>query len=394
MSLQIDNVEHACNLIARQIQDVYTDLTLHFIVHTKGQLRESIALSEHEIIRHPAGDTGRMILQRTLETDHSSFLGMAVASRKTMLGFSSKDSVLALFNINIDDYADISEAKTHIYHLAWHAIDLTEIRQRPEHRRKFYNGPMIPKRSPINLAKANLQADVFAAVMTGLHGNAGTINTLAQSRGWNSLVPIAHQRAEDFPFIIAMEASEFVYSELERNKIPRSKYVETAKQISLEVGITFDETSIRQWWSFAEPAQDMAWRGHNEEEILGAAVFTSENPYVRATGYLVSEVTGITPRRLSEKDETYNSFANQKNQILHRELMEQTFEGAITLGLQEESGRALLNAANMQNENLSEGKILGWCASALNPQRRLSNRPSWPASSRIKPPASILKGKL
>lgn len=366
MTLQIENVEHACNLIARQIQEIYTDLTLHFIIHSKGQLKESTALSEHEIIRHPAGETAQAILQRAPKTDHSSFLGMAVATQKTMLGFSSKDSVLGLFNVNIDDYADVREAKTHIYHLAWHAIDLMSIRQRPEHRRKFRSGPMIPKRSPTNLAKANLQADVFAAVMSGLHGEAETITLLAQNRGRTSLLPVAHQRAEDFPFIIAMEASEFVYSELERNKIPRSKYIETAKQLSLEVGITFDEASIRQWWAFAQPAQDMAWRGHSDQEILGAAVFTSEDPYVRATGYLVSEVTGITPRRLNERDGTYNSFANQKkNQMLHREIMEETFEGAIMIGLEEESGQALLNAANAQNEELTEGKILGWCASAL-----------------------------
>lgn len=367
MTLRIDSVENACSLVARQIQDVYADLTMHFIVHSRGQLNERVALSEHEVIRHPAGDTARAILRKIPKTDYSSFLGMAVAHQKTMLGLSSRDHILALFNINTDIYSDIREVRTHLYHLAWHAIDLMDIRKRPEYRRKFRSGPMIPKRSPMNLSKANLQADVFAGVMAGLHGDGDAIEALARLRGEQSLTQLSEQRAEDYPFIISLEASVFAYSELERNKIARSKYIETARQISLEVGYTFDEASIKQWWAYSEPAQDMAWRGYKPEEILGAAVFSSENPYVRATAYLVSEVTGIEPLSPTEGGaESYNPFANQeKNKLLHRELMESTFRQAMTLGLEEESSRALRNAANAQNESLTEGRILGWCASAL-----------------------------
>lgn len=366
MGIRIDSVENACSLIARQVQDVYGDLTMHFIVHGKGQMNERIALSEHEVIRHAAGDTARAILRKVPKADHSSFLGMAVSLQKTNFGLSSKDHVLALFNINIDNYTDLSEAKTHIYHLAWHAIDLMDIRKRPEYRRKFKSGPMIPKRSPMNLARANLQADAFAAVMQGLNGDAEALDLLAVLRGRNALVQLSEQRAEDFPYIIALEAAQFAYSELERNKIARSKYIETARHISLEIGYTFDEASVKQWWAFSEPAQDMAWRGYKPEEILGAAVFTSENPYVRATAYLVSEVTGIEPLTSHEIAQAYNAFANQeKNKLLHREIMQATFEEAISIGNEEESARALLDAANTQNENMTEGRILGWCASAL-----------------------------
>ena len=366
MGLRIDSVESACALIARQTQEAYNDLAMHFIVHGKGQLNERIALSEHEIIRHPAGDTARSILKKIPKTDYSSFLGMAVAQQKGFLGLTSKDHVLALFNVNVDNYADIRDAKVHLYHLVWHAIDLMDIRQRPEYKRKFKSGPMIPKRSPMNLAKANLQADVFAAVMAGLHGDGDALDMLANMRGSNALIQLSEQRAEDFPYIIALEAAQFAYSELERNKIARSKYIETARHISLEVGYTFDETSIKQWWAFSEPSQDMAWRGYSPQEILGAAVFTSENPYVRATAYLVSEVTKIEPLHSHEITEAYNPFANQeKNKLLHREIMQATFEEAITLGSEEDSARALLNAANAQNEKLTEGRILGWCANAL-----------------------------
>ena len=361
-----EQVEQACSLISRQVQEIYPEMTLHFVVHGTGQLRERITLSEHEVIRHRAGDTARTILQKVAKSETSSFLGMAVAQEKTLLGLSTKDHIIALFTVNANSYEDLREARANLYHLVWHALDLMDIRKKANYKRKFKSGPMIPKRSPMNLARANLQADVFAAVMCGLNGDSETLNFIASLRGRLALKSLPEQRAEDYPFIIALEACQFAYSELERNKIPRSRYIETARQMATEVGMTFDEASVRQWWAFSEPAQDMAWRGHTPAEILGAAVYTSEDPYVRATGYLVSEVTGIEPARPKEDDVYYNAFANQeRNRQLHRERVDSAFEEAILLGLEEESARPILDVANEQNEHLTEGRIIGWCASAL-----------------------------
>ena len=361
-----EQVEQACAMISRQVQEIYPEMTLHFVVHGNGQLRERITLSEHEVIRHEAGDTARTILQKVPKTERSSFLGIAVAQEKTLLGLSTKDHIMALFTVNAQDYADIREARTSIYHLVWHAIDLMDIRKKANYKRKFKSGPMIPKRSPMNLARANLQADVFAAVMNGLNGDSETLNFVADMRGRSALTSHPERRAEDYPYIIALEACEFAWSELERNKIPRSRYIETARQLATEVGLTFDEASVQQWWAFSEPAQDMAWRGHKPAEILGASVFTSEDPYVRATGYLVSEVTGIEPSRPREDDSYYNAFANQeRNRQLHKERIDSAFEEAVLQGLEEESARPILDAANAQNENLTEGRIIGWCANAL-----------------------------
>ncbi len=361
-----EQVDHACTLIARQVQDIYPELTLHFVVHGAGQLRERLTLSEHEVIRHLAGETARTILQKVARSENSSFLGMAVAQESTLMGLSKKDHIMALFTINADSYNDISEARAAIYFHIWHALDLLQIRKKAEYKQKFKTGPMIPKRTPMNLARANLQADVFSAAMCGLNGESETLNFIASLRGRQSLNTVADQQAENYPFIIALEASQFAYSELERNKIPRSRYLEVARQLSIEVGLTFDEASVRQWWAYAEPAQDMAWRGHKPDEILGASVYTSEDPYVRATGYLVSEVTGIEPARPKDDDVYYNAFANpERNRQLHNERVENAFEEAILQGLEEESARPILDAANEQNEYLTEGRIIGWCASAL-----------------------------
>jgi len=371
MTLRLDSVEQACADIASEVQAVYNNLALHVIVHGRGQLAERMALSEHEIIRHPAAATANMILKKAIGQERSSFLGMAVSKDRGFMGLMAQDHVLALFNLNTSEFSDIREIKTYLYHLAWHAIDLMELRRKPEYKRKFAAGPMVPKRSPLNLAKANLQADVFASIMSALHGETDSLTHLARRRADYPLLTLSTIKAEDYPFIIAMEATEYSLSRINRAALPTSKFIPTARQVSLEVGFTFDDPSIRQWWSFAEPAQDMAWRGHTREQILGASVFTSEDPYVRATGYLISEVLSIAPTPSFDMGDIYNAFLNaDRNKLLHQELMERAFQEAIEVGIEAESGLPLLNAANTQNENLTEGKILGWCAHALQAAAR------------------------
>lgn len=371
MTLRLDTIEHLCADVASEVRSAYPDLSLHVLIHHRGQLAERIALSEHEIIRHPASQTGTMILKKAIGQDRSSFLGMAVHHDKGFLGLTSQDHILALANLNISEFQNLQEMKTYLYHLAWHAIDLTEIRRKPEYRKKYMSGPMIPKRSPLNFAKANLQADVFAAIMSALHGDDQALSKLAEKRAEYPLLTLSTIKAEDYPFIVAMESTQFSFENINRDSLKPGRFISTARQISLEVGFTFDDASIRQWWSFAEPAQDMAWRGLSREQILGASVFTSEDPYVRATGYLISEVLGIQPTPSFDMAGMYNAFQDsEKNKILHQEKMEQIFQEAIKAGIAEESGIPLLNAANIQNEHLTEGKILGWCATALQSAAR------------------------
>jgi len=152
-------------------------------------------------------------------------------------------------------------------------------------------------------------------------------------------------------------------------------HLKTARHISLDVGHAFDEHNIQQWWDFSIPAQDMAWRGFKKEEILGAAVNTSDNPFVRSIGYLIQEVTNIEPVSAASLEHSYNAFVDpDKIMKLHREMVDTIFEEAVSQGLDESSSRALLNAANKQNEDLTEGRILGWCANALQDAARAFER--------------------
>lgn len=375
MAVSINSIQSICDAITRDVELAYNGLSLYFVIHGVGKMRESIALAEHEIITHRAGNAARAIIRKHTQTERSSFLGIAIASESKMMGFKKTDHILGLFTINKDNFESEEEARAEIYHLVWHAIDLYEIRQDPSYRRKFKTGPMVPKRSPLNLNKAHLQADAFAATLAALRGDKKMLPLISKKRGLNSLSTISDFKAEDFPSIIAMEACEFAISDLMQQPIEKENQLQIARKLSLDVGYAFDEHNIQQWWDFCIPAQDMAWRGFSKEEILGAAVNTSNNPFVRSMGYLVQEVTEIEPMTAARLRHNYNAFIDPAmNLKLHREMVDSIFEEAVLQGVEEASSQAFLEAANKQNEDLTEGRILGWCANALQDAARAFER--------------------
>jgi hypothetical protein len=366
MGAKEDTLKDLCQMATNQVRDLYPELEMLFIPHTNGSFQEVIDAGEHGATGHPAAKAAMSIFEKHGRRELSSFLGMAIERQRKWFGLSSQNYLLGLCNINHDEFKSTKDAQRGIYHITWHAIDLAEVRKRPEYSGKFRSGPMIPKRSPLNMARLNLQADVFAAVMSGLLGEEESIDVLAKQRAIDSLKPINARRAEDYPFVIAVEAAKHAYKKLIAINPPRNKYMFYARQLALAVGQAFDDESIKQWWSFSEPAQDMAWRSFAQDIILGCAVNASEDPFVRATGLLVSELSHIEPVSSMFLSSAYNAFLNaERNKSLHREMIEKTFEEAIAKGAAEESGQPLLVAANQQNEELAEGRILGWCANAL-----------------------------
>lgn len=372
MALRPNLVEDICALAVRQAQELYPNLQLMFIPHENGQFSEIIESREHDVSNHPAGEIATSILEKNSNRDLSSFLGMAIHTKSKWLGLATEENMLGLFNLNMGEFSSQKDAQRTIYHLMWHAFDLYEVRKKPEYITKYRSGPMIPKRSPMNLARLNLQADIFSASMAAFMGDDKALDDMALQRAQDSVAPIYSRRAEDYPYVIALETANYAFEQISKhNDIPKNKYMHYARQIAVEVSQAYDEQNIRQWWGFSEPSQDMAWRGLKPDIILGCAIYTSEDPFVRATAHVVADITQAAPLKGDDIARNYNSFANQQqNQMLHRELMEKTFQDAIALGIKSESGRPLLVAANEQNEGLLEGRIIGWCAGALQAAAR------------------------
>jgi hypothetical protein len=371
MSIKKDVLQEICTVAKLQIQDLYPEFRPLFVLHEPGTFRDVVETRDYELPKHPASETAHSILQKFAHRDESSFLGLAISQKRKWFGLSATDYLMGVFNINLDEFSGARDFRRGLYHNLWQAIDLIEVRKRPEFSGKFKSGPMIPKRSPMNLARLHLQADAFASTMCSLLGERDAIDVLATKRAMDSLTPAGHRKTEDYPFAIALDTMQYAYAEVIKEKPSKTKYMHHARQLAINVGKAFDDSNIRQWWGFAEPAQEMAWRNFSPETILGCAAYTSEDPYIRSIALLMSDITGKDPLKVGEEYSDFNAFAKEQNtQTLHSEMMERAFEDAVARGMYEESGEPLIMAANKQNEDLSNGLFLGWCANALQAAAR------------------------
>ena len=359
-------IHNACKDFGQHIATAYPELHALIIAHRTGMYEDTIAEHEDEILQHPAGRTALRMLNAPATSANSAFHGLAAHTISRLFGIIKKHHILGLITINSDLYDDVTQALSEIYHLSWHAIDMAMLYRRPAYSRKLQNGPLVPKRSPLNLARANMQADVFAACMLHFEGYDDAPYHIACMRAEQALTPLSGCTPENYPFVMCYETTQQALDEIGRPELSKDRMIETARRLSLDIGTAYDESAVRQWWGFCIPAQDMIWRDISRHDILNAAVNTSNNAFVRAIGILMSEITGIATQSDIQLADQYNAYAStERNKELHKRKMDETFEIVIAEGLQNSSSRPFLDAANDQNTALSHGCILGWCASAL-----------------------------
>ena len=366
MSLQMESVAHMCRLVSRQVKESFRNLDIHFIVHHEGQRREALAIAAQEIAGHPAAETALHLLSRLRKSEESSVLGTAVAHRRLFFGLASRDSVLSLCTVNLDQFEALQNARRAAWHLAWHAIDAMQFQAAPANRSGRESEIIVRRRNALEMANANMRADAFAAAISTLHGDENAVDRVAIIRGLNSLKTQSFHSPEFFPFVLAKEATDCAVQQAVRHSPSKRQMIPVALKIASNIGRTIDASGLRQWLAFSEPAQDMAWRGFTREEILGAAINTSEDTYVRATGYLIAEITGIRPHSIMSVRDRYSPFADETfNKQLHGKAIQTVFDDVIAQGLQQHSAEPFTRVANMQNELLTEGQTIGWCAAAL-----------------------------
>jgi hypothetical protein len=371
MTLQLEPIHRACDQITRQIRDHYRNLTVRFIVHNEGQLTEALGLAAQDLIAHPASDTALHIMRKKRSTEASALLGTAVAKEKVIFGLSTKETALALCTINIDQFKTVKEARRYAYHLAWHAIDAYTYHVEPSARAESSERIVVRRRNAMDIAAANLRADAFSALISVLQDDSEAIRKICEIRGKNAITRQSGNTPEYYPFVISMEATEFAASQLRRQNLSKKKLLPATLQSAHEIGKTFDDILLRQWLGFSQPAQDMAWRGYNRDEILSAAINTSQNTYVRAAGYMISEITGIKPASILDIRESYSPYADEEfNEKLHQKLVSRTFEDIIAEGLKRNSSDPFHELAEKQNQALVEGRVVGWCAAALQSAAR------------------------
>lgn len=366
-----DAIEKIAKDVSRQIHDYARDLDLVFVPHAPGRHEDALSLVEPSLHKHPAGMHVRRLLRNAPANGESGLYGLSLHTKKLFLGLMRRTSALGLATINTEEFSSTDEAKRTMYHYAWHALDLMAARRRPQFRGKFDEGPMIPKRNAVSHGRANLRADTFAAAMMAFQGRTGEARALGAERSRQSLEARPGRDPALFPYPVAAESAHLVIAEMAGTSFPKSRLIPLALETAADVGATIDERLLRQWQAFCASAQDMAWRGYDPERILGAAIHASEDPYVRSIGYLVSEATGITPLSAPEIKKGYNAFAEaEANARAHREAGNEVFAEAVAQVAFEKNSSPFIAAANAQNHFLTEGRIFGWCAAALQAAAR------------------------
>lgn len=372
MTSDTASLDYSLNIVRREFSDEFPDLALVFIACHAGAREEALQKRQEEILEHPAGRALWPKLKSFVrERDFFSDLaGFARADRNRYFNLVKKEIFLAVLFVNADEIrSDGDDAaflnKNLAYALGWQALWLREAWKKNRPGLENHEGILSLNPERAEWLRQQMMADCFAAMMLETKGEKGAISRLLKRRCELSILPAVRYRPENFPFPVALDATHLVYKDLRDTAPPGTGPLAHAYFMAQEIGQTYDDMNLKQWAFFCRAAQEMAWAGHSKNEILGAAVYASDDPYVRSTGYIVAETLNTDPIPLKHTD-FYNPFADDDaNERLHARRCRGAFDDLIG----EIDGGAdvsiILKEVKRQNAALLNGDPAGWCALAL-----------------------------
>ncbi len=363
MPINHNIAKHICNVVRRQVQSAYPDLYLEFILHEEGKRSDAFEKEEKRISELPAGSYMIDYVQnadicKILKKNNSCFVAISSHTTHGFMGFFKNNNYIALCFINYDQFDSEDHLRNQVFHIAWHAIDTYQsniikdnILKSTATKKQIYHN--------------NLMADIFSASVQLLQGRKDAMLSLARQRINETLTPKTGVFTEKFPYPVCLDTLGFMFdNNIDQYKNSKNPVI-NALNIADKIGKTFGDATIKQWNSFCFPAQEMAWSGYSPNIILGAALYTSESPYVQSIADLIADRADIKPETVTYLQD-YNPFAdNQTNENLHKKQCEELI--CSLLGKVKENGdyKILIEIAKKQNNYLLEKSPMGWCAAAL-----------------------------
>lgn len=353
----------AAEKLADDIRALYPSLGFYFLPHRRGQRADQVARTLEKIAGHPAYDAARDLLNIRTPTEQSALLGIAIGHERGLFGMRGKAAYLGFISLNLDQYATKDETLYALYHLVSQFFDLMNT-VNPATLKNSGEIILRPKRNEISLARSHMRADLFSALMMTTDGHKDAVRDLARIRGLQALTAQAYQRPEEYPYAISIDVAEYAVAQTEAmSGLTLLKSVHT---LATGISRTFDRSNIESWRDFTAPAQTMAWIGNTPDLILGAAIHSCPNPFIKSIGNMVAEMTHINPAQKDAVQHTFNPYVDLEiNRIAHERTVEETFEMVMIHSLEADSALPLIRVANNQNESMLKGRIMGWCAHAL-----------------------------
>src|SRR5262245_3557498 len=106
MALDLAAAEHACNVVRRQIQEEFPDLSLVFVIYKDDGLGKAFQKKIEEITDHPAGPALLPMLQKAakIKNPPNRFCGLGRARAKKLL--FARNKTIACFFLRLDPAED------------------------------------------------------------------------------------------------------------------------------------------------------------------------------------------------------------------------------------------------------------------------------------------------
>ncbi len=373
MHRETNAIEYALNVVKREIQAEFPDLTCIFMSHPDHKRYLGLRKKQEEILAHPAGARAIEHLKTSLEAPEtpSIFTGLYQTVEKRFFSLVKKDVCLALFFINTDECLTMDALglsfRHQAYLLLWQALTQKEqARSAPLSLTEQTIRIHAPALSRTERLRQNLLGDCFSAMMQAQHGEKNAIAGLMKTRCELALSATRHYRPEDFPFPIVLDSISLVYQDLKDHCPPRSGPVAHTIYMTKEIGYIYDTTNLEEWESFCQNAQKMAWAGHAKSEILGAALYSTDNAYTRTTGHIMAETLHINAVPL-KNHEQYNPFEEQESNARHHfKRAKSIFEKALGgITVSDNPSLFLMETERLNALFLKESQPSGWCALPL-----------------------------
>jgi hypothetical protein len=366
-SLSLDALKAKADALAEEINAVDPRLTLLYVPHRQGQLTQTLQMMSDLINEHPAGELVLRILKRTYPpAEPSGFQGLAITMISPWMALEHEFALLGLITLNVDSYKTFDDCLLDLYRLTWNAIETTDMAMRHKHDVGPKGRLLAQRHNLITESRSNMCGDIFATLMMYTEGYEDIVQKLSRHRARESVLRNPFLKPEANPFVLVADAVQFAVTNTVQDMDAETPRIEMAKLITEEISDMCTDSQIQQWWRFCHPAQDMLWRGINPDVIIGAALTTSEDPFVRSIAHQVIMCTNIKPEDLSNRPFFYNSYLDiERNHATHLTMIERAFENLLLQSVTEKSSEPLFHAADIQNISLLDGNFMGWCASAL-----------------------------
>ena len=270
---------------------------------------------------------------------------------------------MAFISVNINQYDNEEELLFNIHNMTAQFLETVHVyTQNPPDEQNSHI--LQPRRNNISVARMNMKTDAYSVLQMSHHGFPEALSSLAKKRSLNALTPQANH-PEEYPFPIAMDLANYALKKFDAMDKKNSP-VNAAYTLARQVSGSFEAENLETWINFVKAAQTMAWGGYRPPQILDAATEGSSNPFIKAMGHMLAEITGITPDPQENIIGGYNPFIqNELNVIEHQRSIEETFEMVLIHAMEADSHLPMIHVANNQNEGLLKGRFSGWCAHSL-----------------------------